>query len=897
MRPPSPQTSVCPRCHSQSGTPFSGQGGCLRCAGERALILDLDEFPPPEAMPESSAGSDLPGRVGPYEIVDEIGRGGMGRIFAARQPRLDRLVALKVLATGPAGAALEQRFLREIQTVARLRHPHIVAIHDSGRADGYVFFAMDYIEGGDLAHRLRERPLPPHAIAVLLEKIARALAYAHGEGVLHRDLKPSNILLDGDEPRLADFGLAAQIEAGGDLTVTSAILGTPHYLAPEAALTGSAALSPASDLYALGVILYEALAGRTPFAGASAAELPALLQNSEPPPLRLLAPATPRDLETICLKCLERDPARRYPAADALAEDLRRFLAGEPIVAQPPGWLERFGRFARRHRVALIATTITGTALVVATAVSTTLAVHARRAEKRASLQSAAAKAVIDFLKDDLLAKASLEEQPEPDLKVRTLLERTALTIDRRFAAQPEVESPIREVLGVTYISLGAYQRAHEHLVRALALARQQFGPDDLKTLAIENRLADTLVYLGKNTEAAHQKRRLWEIFRQRLGEDDRLTLVTACDLAVALTQAGTYTEAEPLLRQTIARGERALGPEDPATITALHALGVTLSGLGRRAESATVLTTALARARRTFGVERDLTLNCMTTLAGIHGRNGDLEKSVPLLEEAIPVARRVLGPDHPTTLRAMHQLAVVKISQSQLEAAADLITQVVDARRRVLGPEHAQTLQTETVLVACLFEQARFDEAAVLATAVVDKRARVVGPEHPDTLRSMEVLACAYAGQRKLDDATPLHTRVLALRKKTLGADHPDTLITWRNLGDDLLMQGNPAAAEATLREALAMHEKACPGTWMTATVQTRLGAALTRLGRLAEAEPLLWSAYEVLVKDQAHLPANGRKVFDEAASYLDEFFSAAGRPDEAASWRTRFAGKNAPR
>ncbi len=370
--PTPPPRLSCPRCGNVTAHPFAGAGGvCLRCAGERAFALgtgspfesldpttataSADPADPDAAAHRDTSALDAPARIGPYEIIEELGRGGMGRVFAARQSGLGRIVALKVLSLGPgAPPELEMRFLREAQTVARLRHPHIIAIYDFGRAAGHVYFSMDYLEGGDLSRRLRERTFAPHEAAALVAKIAGALAHAHAEGVLHRDLKPSNILLDGDEPRLADFGLAAQLETSGDFTSASGVFGTPHYLAPEAMRGGGAALSAVSDLYALGVVLYLMLTGRTPFAGASPAELPALVHDTDPPAPRLLAPAVPRDLETICLKCLERDPARRYSSAAALAEDLQRFLAGDAILAQP---ISRAGHFVRwcRRRPALAA--------------------------------------------------------------------------------------------------------------------------------------------------------------------------------------------------------------------------------------------------------------------------------------------------------------------------------------------------------------------------------------------------------------------------------------------------------------------------------------------------------------------------------------------------------------
>jgi WD40 repeat protein len=331
----------------------------------------------------------------------------MGRVYAARQVGLGRIVALKAISVGPGTLPeIEMRFLREAQTIARLRHPHIVGVHDSGRADGCVYFSMDYIESGDLATRIRGEALGYREAAVLMHKVAGALAYAHGQGVIHRDLKPSNILMDGSEPKLADFGLAAELEAGGDLTRVTSILGTPHYLAPEAISGGSAALGVASDIYALGVVLFQLLTGRTPFAGASPAELPALVAGTEPPAPRLLAPAVPRDLETICLKCLERDPGSRYASAIAFAEDLRLFLEGEPIVARPVSGVGRFLRWCRR-RPALAAVWLLLLTLAIGSTAAAGWIARARAQTVAALLQAHAAEAATrEQIREAKLAEA-----------------------------------------------------------------------------------------------------------------------------------------------------------------------------------------------------------------------------------------------------------------------------------------------------------------------------------------------------------------------------------------------------------------------------------------------------------------------------------------------------------
>ncbi len=348
----------------------------------------------PGAMPLERALS--PTRVGPppargaaaatavpgYQILGVLGRGGMGVVYKARQTGLDRVVALKMIpGDGPAEVSSLVRFRAEAQAVARLRHPNIVQIYEVGElpsADGLPgrpYFSMEYLEGGSLARRLaRELPTPRQA-AELLETLARAIHHAHERGVVHRDLKPGNVLLDRDgTPKVSDFGLARRLAGDGSSGGVSAqtqsgdVLGTPGYMAPEQAAGNSKDVGPAADVYALGAILYECLAGRPPFEGRTAVEtLHRLLQEDPEPPARL-RPGLPRDLETVCLKCLEKDPAKRYASARALADDLRSFLAGEPIQARPAGATARLTRWARRRPTVAVLFAVGAVALAAALA-------------------------------------------------------------------------------------------------------------------------------------------------------------------------------------------------------------------------------------------------------------------------------------------------------------------------------------------------------------------------------------------------------------------------------------------------------------------------------------------------------------------------------------------------
>jgi eukaryotic-like serine/threonine-protein kinase len=315
-----------------------------------------------ESAPAPRNGAAVPG----YEILRELGRGGMGVVYQARHTKLDRVVALKmILAGGHAGEADLARFKTEAESVARLQHPHIVQIFEVGEHGGLPFFSLEYCPGGSLDKKLNGTPLPPKEAAALVEKLARAMQAAHDKGVVHRDLKPANVLLAGDgEAKITDFGLAKKLDADAGQTRTGAVMGTPSYMAPEQA-DGKKDVGPAADTYALGAILYECLTGRPPFKAATALDTVMQVVADEPVPPRQLQSKTPRDLETICLKCLEKQPGRRYATATELAEDLRRFQAGEPVRARAVGMMERAGKWTRRRPALAAAYGFLLTALVL----------------------------------------------------------------------------------------------------------------------------------------------------------------------------------------------------------------------------------------------------------------------------------------------------------------------------------------------------------------------------------------------------------------------------------------------------------------------------------------------------------------------------------------------------
>ena len=363
---------ICRKCGAKifSDVP---EGLCPRCVLKSALgnfpdaaVAGVaDPGRPASAMPATAPddrasatqhkttaqAAKLLGELGDYELLEEVGRGGQGVVFRARQKSLNRTVALKVISLGQwASKAHLKRFRLEAEAAARLEHPGIVPIHEVGERDGSCYFSMKFVEGGQLDEVARREPMPIRRAAELIAKVARTVHYAHEHGILHRDIKPGNILLDAKgEPHLTDFGLARLVESESSVTHTLDVLGTPSYMAPEQAVGNNAAVSSVTDVYGLGAVLYQLLTGQPPFAGGATYETIKLLLDTEPRQPRLLNPKIDRDLSTICLKCLEKDPKRRYSSALALAEDLERWLKHEPILARHTGIFARGRKWVQRN--------------------------------------------------------------------------------------------------------------------------------------------------------------------------------------------------------------------------------------------------------------------------------------------------------------------------------------------------------------------------------------------------------------------------------------------------------------------------------------------------------------------------------------------------------------------
>lgn len=746
---------------------------------------------------ETSASPEIKS-VGPYRLLQLLGEGGMGEVWLAEQRApIQRTVALKLIKTGMDTKAVVARFESERQALALMDHPNIARVFDAGSsADGRPYFVMEYVPGLPLTEYCDKRRLTMKERLALFVQVCDGVQHAHQKAIIHRDLKPSNVLVVEHEgkavPKIIDFGLA---KATGQrltdktmFTELGVMMGTPEYMSPEQADQREQNIDTRTDVYSLGVILYQLLVGVLPFDAKTfrAAGLEAvlrLIREQEPPKpsmrVRSLGPASavsaelrqvePQsfarglqgELDWITMKALEKDRNRRYASPADLNADIGRHLRNEPVLAHPPSAGYRASKFVRRHRVA-VAAAISIVLLLIAFAAA--MAVQARRiaAERdRANRQAEIARRVADFMKG-MFKVSDPSEARGNSITVREILDSASKQIDTGLAKDPETQSQLMDVMGEVYQNLGLYPSAQPLLERALEIQRRIHGARNPETLKLSNDMAWLFTLQGRFAQAEKLDRDTLNTARQALGQDDAETLTSMRHLAGVLYREGHYAQAETMNREVLDRERRVLGPEHPETLATINNLAVDLDTEGRYAEA---------------------------------------EK---FDRELLDVKRRVLGSEHPDTLMTMDSLATVLQQEGHYAQAEKILRDTLDVDRRVLGPEHPDTLRTISILANTLDHERRFPEAEKMDRQLLDIQRRVLGPGHPDTLLTMNNLAGVLGDEGQDPQAEKLFRELVEIQTRVLGPEHPQTAISVYNVGVAEARQGHKNEAISFLRQAV---------------------------------------------------------------------------------------------
>jgi non-specific serine/threonine protein kinase/serine/threonine-protein kinase len=895
--------------------------------------------------PTEAAGS----RIGPYKLLQKLGEGGMGVVYLAEQEHpVKRRVALKIIKAGMDSAQVVARFEAERQALALMDHPNIAKVLDAGTiggsgsrqtsgpagtlassATGRPFFVMELVKGIPITKYCDENHLTPRERLELVIPVCQAVQHAHTKGIIHRDLKPSNVLValcDGRPvPKVIDFGVAKatsqKLTERTMFTEVGQIVGTLEYMAPEQAEPNNLDIDTRSDIYSLGVLLYELLTGVPPFTGqqlrrAGYSEMLRIIKEVEPPrpstrlsgSAELLSIAAKRKLEPkrlaklmhgeldwIVMKCLEKERQRRYETANGLAMDLQRYLADEPVQAGPPGAAYRLRKFVRKHRGAVAAAAAVLLALVAGLLAATLMylqadaaqklaeqrRLEAEEAHKQSSQAAATAEAINNFLVNDLLAEAAPERNPVGSkMTVREALDKAARTIDTAFPHRLELEAPIRRTLGRTYISLGLNAEAEPHLRKALSLFQQTAGAEHRETLNVMNALVWALHQSGKRDEADNLCRECLQTCQRVLGPDHQETLSALVNSADLLSLGGNHAEAERVYRRVLEARQRILGAEHRDTLATMTGLAVELYWQARYHEAESLHRRIVEACVRAHGPEHPHTLVAQHNLVVVLEAQGNVSDGARLAEETLAARRRVMGDSHWHTLSSMNALAGLRRQQGRQSEAAKLYREILAISRGTLGLDHSLTLLVMHNLALVLDVQGRFADAEPLFRQTLEVRRRVSGEEHPLTLGTLYGLANTLYKQNRLAEAEPLYRQVLEVRRRVSGEEHPDTLLVMNGLGWFLLHAGKRAEAELLCRAALeGRRKKLPPGHRSLALSLVLLGQLHLEAGQPSEAEPLLREALAI----QEKAPREGDWEAANARSLLGGCLSVQGRHAEA--------------
>ncbi len=815
------------------------------------------------------SNDDLTGeRIGPYRVIRLIGRGGMGDVYEAERDdeQFKQQVAIKIIKRSMDTNFLRDRFLRERQILASLDHPHIARLFDGGATpDGSPYFVMEYVAGEPITVYCLRHQLSINEKLKLFRKVCSAVQHAHQKLVVHRDLKPSNILIvpsaDGKEgePKLLDFGIAKFLSPDAresrTRTETALRMMTPEYASPEQAR--GLPVATTTDVYSLGVVLYELLTDYRPheFRTYAPAEIERDFHDTEIEEpskvvVRMKVPSTrlarqlEGDLDNITMMAMRQEPERRYQSVEQFSEDLRRYLAGMPVVARKDTFSYRTGKFIRRHKAGVA---ILALLMILASAMAVQSARIARERD-RANQEAAAAQAVTQSLVG-MFEFADPGKAKGNAITAKEMLDQGAEKVMRELKDQPATQAKLMDTIGGLYLNVGAYDRAQALMEEGMKLRRQALGADHAD-------VADSLHHLAA---VAYEK--------------------------------GDFTSSESLYRDALTARRRLFGMEHLKSADSMAGLGRVLIAQGKFAEAEPLVNNALALRRRQLPPEhKDIASSLLHGLGRLLSEQGKFAEAAETYREALKIHSKLYGEDHPFTAASISNLAVMLHELGDYQGSELFSRKALALRIKLFGDEHPDVAASLANLALLLQDKREYKEAERYYRRSLDMRRKLFGEKHVRLTSTMSNLASLLEARRDYNQSEALLQDALAIRRKYWGEEHWEVATILHNLASVSYQKGQVSEAEKSLRQAFAIYQKTLqPGHWIIHRSRSLLGACLTKLNRYSEAEEELLAAYNGLKLIRGEQHALTRRTL----SRIVELYVAWDKSDQAASYRALLKNK----